>query len=51
MLAGVDARTVERWRVNATAPEILSETLEWRPDRSVTPLVIDLAYFARVTGS
>jgi Uma2 family endonuclease len=51
-IVDVDARVVERWRVADTAPEILSDSLEWRPDRAVTPLVINLvSYFARVTGA
>jgi len=50
-IVDVDARTFTRWRRDDTVPEILSETLEWRPDRFIPPLVIDLAtYFDRVTG-
>jgi Uma2 family endonuclease len=45
-----DARTVERYRPDDSF-EILSESLEWRPDHDVPALVIDLpAYFDRVHG-
>ena len=45
-----DARTVERYRPDDSL-EILSESLEWRPDHEVAPLLIDLpAYFDRVHG-
>ena len=45
------ARTVERWRPDDSAPETFAETLHWRPDAAVPPLVIDLpAYFDRVLG-
>jgi Uma2 family endonuclease len=47
----VDVRSVERWRVDASAAESFTETLEWRPTRAVAPLVIDLpTYFALVLG-
>jgi Uma2 family endonuclease len=45
-----DARTVERYRPDDSF-EILSESIEWRPDHEVSALVIDLpAYFDRVHG-
>jgi len=45
-----DARTVERYRLDDSF-EILTESLEWRPDRDLPPLVIDLpACFDRVHG-
>ena len=45
-----DARTVERYRPDDSF-EILTESLEWRPDHDVPALVIDLpAYFDRVHG-
>jgi Uma2 family endonuclease len=48
----IDERRMERWRPNEVAPETLSSNLEWRPDRFVEPLVIDLpVYFARVSGT
>ena len=47
----LDDRLVERWRPNEASPETLTERLEWRPDRLVEPLDIDLrAYFTRVHG-
>ena len=47
----VDARLVERWRPGDTRPELVSETLDWRPDPAVPALAVDLpAYFARVRG-
>lgn len=45
----VNARRVERWRPADERPDILAGTLEWQPDRSYAPLLIDLpAYFAGV---
>lgn len=50
-IVDVDARLVERWRVEDDRPEILAERLEWRPDLIHPPLVIDLAeYFRGVIG-
>ena len=44
-------RAVERWRPDDRPVEMLSESLEWSPDRDVPPLLIDLpAYFDRVHG-
>jgi Uma2 family endonuclease len=44
-------RTVERQRPDNSPAEILTESLEWRPDRDAPPLVIDLrSYFDRVNG-
>jgi len=44
----VDARSVDRWKVDAKESETLTDMCEWRPDRSVAPLLIDLpSYFAR----
>ena len=45
-----DARTVERYQPDDSV-EILTESLEWRPDHEVPALVIDLpACFDRVHG-
>jgi len=45
-----DARTVERYRPDDSF-EILTESLEWRPDYDAPSLLIDLpAYFDRVHG-
>ena len=48
-IVDLDARLVERWRPGDERPEILSQTLLWRPDPASAPLQIDLpAYFADV---
>ena len=50
-IVDTDERIVERWRPDDTPVEILSESLEWKPDHDAPPLVIDLlAYFDRVHG-
>jgi Uma2 family endonuclease len=50
-IVDVDARAIERYRPDSVIPETLSERVEWKPDRFVDPLVIDLSdYFARVLG-
>jgi Uma2 family endonuclease len=44
-----DARVVERWRPEDARPEILDETIVWRPPGAAEELAIDLpAYFRRV---
>jgi Uma2 family endonuclease len=44
-----DAKAVERWRPGMTAPEIVSEGIEWRPDPHRPAWTLDLAdLFARV---
>jgi Uma2 family endonuclease len=46
-----DARTVERWRPDDERPEVLSETIAWRPSPDVEPLAMDLpTLFARIHG-
>jgi Uma2 family endonuclease len=46
-----DARVVERWLPRDARPEILSESLEWRPAGTDDALVIDLvALFREVLG-
>lgn len=48
-IVDLDARLVERWRPSDERPEILTQTLEWRPSGSRNPLAIDLiAYFTEV---
>ena len=48
-IVDLDARLVERWRPADERPEILSQTLSWRPDPTGPGLEIDLpAYFAEV---
>ena len=50
-IVDTEARTVERWRSDDSPVEILEESLEWRPNRYVPSLVIDLpGYFNRVHG-
>jgi Uma2 family endonuclease len=47
----VEARAIERWPPDASAPETVTEQLNWRPDAFVDPLTIDVAaFFARVLG-
>ena len=46
-----NARVVERWRPADARPEIISDSLQWRPDLALPPLLIDLpALFANVFG-
>jgi Uma2 family endonuclease len=46
-----EARVIERWRPDSTAPEIIRETLEWSPVESHAPLTLDVAaYFAKALG-
>lgn len=50
-IVNTDERTVERRRPDDSPVEILTDSLQWQPDREVPPLVIDLpAYFDRVHG-
>jgi len=48
-IVDVDARLVERWRPDDRRPEILDETIEWKPTPESAALRIDLtAFFARI---
>jgi len=48
-IVDIDARIVERWRPNDDRPEVLTDTLTWRPLPEYPPLVIALdAFFAEV---
>jgi Uma2 family endonuclease len=50
-IVDVDARLIERWRLDDQRPEIVAERLEWQPDPAHPPLVIELpTYFRDVTG-
>ena len=50
-IVDTDERAVERCRPDDSPVEMLTESLEWQPDRDVSPLVIDLTgYFDRVHG-
>jgi Uma2 family endonuclease len=51
-IVDVASAAVERWTPDDSAAQVLTETLEWQPDRFLPPLRIDLpAYFARVLGA
>jgi Uma2 family endonuclease len=51
-IVDLDARLIERWRPEDERPEILAEQLDWQPDPSHPPVVIDLpAFFRDVTGN
>ena len=41
-IVDLDARLVERWRPREDRPEVLAESLDWRPEGAVEPLVVDL---------
>jgi hypothetical protein len=46
-----NTRMIERWRPGDERPELLADTLEWKPDAAHPPLSIDLpGYFAEVLG-
>ncbi len=48
-IVDLDARVVERWRPGDERPEVLGETIEWRPVPGADPLTIALApLFARI---
>ncbi len=50
-IVDLDARVVERWRPGDERPEVLGETIEWRPAPAADPLSIALPpLFARVHG-
>ncbi|HEV8355905.1 MAG TPA: Uma2 family endonuclease [Gemmatimonadales bacterium] len=50
-IVDVDGRVVEHWRPGDERPGMVSTSLEWRPDPSIEPLVIQLpACFAEVWG-
>ena len=46
-IVDLDARLVERWRLGDKRPEVMAETLEWQPDASLPPLVLDLVALFR----
>ena len=50
-IVDLDARVVERWRPDDRRPEVLGETIEWRPTPEAEPLTIELPpLFARIHG-
>jgi Uma2 family endonuclease len=46
-IVDLDARLVERWRPGDVRPEVLAEKLEWQPEPSLPPLVLDLVALFR----
>jgi Uma2 family endonuclease len=51
-IVDLDSRLVERWRPGDERPEILTQTLEWRPAGMDQPLRIDLdEFFNEVAGA
>jgi Uma2 family endonuclease len=44
-IVDLDAQAVERWRPGDERPEILDQRLEWRPEGSTAPLLIELPRF------
>lgn len=44
-IVDLDARLVERWCPGDERPEVLAESLVWRPDPSLPPMTIDLPHF------
>jgi Uma2 family endonuclease len=50
-IVDLEARLVELWRPSDDRPEMLEDTLSWRPDPAVPPLTIELPdFFRRVLG-
>lgn len=50
-IVDLDARVIERWRPGDERPEVLGETIEWRPAVGAEPLTIALPpLFARIHG-
>jgi len=50
-MVNVEARSIERWRSEASVAEGMSERLEWIPDGLTDSLVIDVAsLFTRLLG-
>ena len=50
-IVDTDERTVERFHPDDSPGETFADSLEWKPDADVPPLVIDLpGYFDRVHG-
>jgi Uma2 family endonuclease len=48
-IVDTDARLVERWRPGDERPEILTESLEWRPEGAAGVFTLELrSFFARV---
>ena len=41
-IVDLDARLIERWRSGDDRPEVVTDSLEWRPDGAVTPFTLDV---------
>jgi Uma2 family endonuclease len=50
-IVDLDSRLVERWRPGDERPEILTETLDWRPGGVEQPLVINLEELFEEAGN
>ena len=51
-IVDLDAELFERWRPGDERPEVLRESIEWRPAGASFPFVLEIpAYFARVQGN
>ena len=46
-MLNIEARTIERWRLESAEAEIVSTTLDWHPVPSRAPLRIDVVEFFR----
>jgi len=46
-IVDLDARLVERWRPGDKRPEVLADTLEWRPEKTLPPLLLSLPLLFR----
>ncbi len=48
-IVDLDARVIERWRPDDLRPEVLTDSIQWRPVDAAAPLTIDLqALFTRI---
>ena len=48
----LDARLIERWHPADQRPEVLRDSLVWRPAETIEPLMLDVRrYFNRVLGN
>jgi len=50
-IVDADARLIERWRPGDERPDVLADTIDWRPAGAAAPLTIALGpLFARIHG-
>ena len=48
-IVDLDARLIERWRSDDDRPELVTTSLEWRPDGAASPFMLDVErYFESV---